>query len=110
MVAELIASLAYLVLYFCLFRFYPILFIIFVFILMDVFNSTPICLYGMRKSFGPPKFVEPIITPGYELRPCLIKMIQDKPFSGVLTLLNATTKNRLLNLSLAAVSKLLNIT
>ena len=49
---------------------------------MDALNSTPIYLFGMRKSFGPPKSVEPIITPSYELRPCLINMIRDKPFSG----------------------------
>jgi hypothetical protein len=48
---------------------------------MDALNSTPIYLYGMRKSFELPKFVEPIITPDYVLRPCLINMIRDKPFS-----------------------------
>ena len=33
-------------------------------------------------SFGPPKSIEPILTPGYELRPCLIKLVQDQSFSG----------------------------
>jgi hypothetical protein len=47
-------------------------------------DSTPICLYvaPTSTSLRPPKYVEPILTPGYELRPCLIKMIQDLPFSG----------------------------
>jgi hypothetical protein len=47
-------------------------------------NSTPIRLYGAptSASLRPPKYVEPILTPGYELRPCLIKMIQDLLFSG----------------------------
>ena len=81
-IAKLIVNLSYLVLYFYIFLLYPILFIIFFFILMDVFNSTHICLYGMCKSFGPPKSTQPIITSGYEICPCLIKMIQDKPFSG----------------------------
>jgi hypothetical protein len=40
-------------------------------------NSTPINLCGMRASLGPPKSIEPILTPGYELCPCLIKMIQN---------------------------------
>jgi hypothetical protein len=45
-------------------------------------NSTPIRLYGapMSTSLRPPKSIEPILTPGYELRPFLIKMIQDLPF------------------------------
>jgi hypothetical protein len=45
-------------------------------------NSTPICLYGMSSSFGYPQSSEPILAPSYELSPCLIKMIQDKPFLG----------------------------
>jgi len=49
---------------------------------MDAFNSIPICLYGMRESFGPPKSNEPITTPNYELHPYLINMVRDKPFSG----------------------------
>ena len=48
---------------------------------MDAFNSIPICPYGMCGSFRPPKSNEPITTPGYELRPCLINMVRDKPFS-----------------------------
>ena len=36
----------------------------------------------MSASFGPPKSVEPILTPGYVLRPCLIKLIWDQSFSG----------------------------
>ena len=47
-------------------------------------NSTPIYQYTkpMSASFGPPKSIEPILTPGYELRPCLIKLIWDQSFSG----------------------------
>jgi hypothetical protein len=47
-------------------------------------NSTPIRLYGAptSASLRPPKSVDPILTPGYELRPCLIKIIQDLPFLG----------------------------
>ena len=46
-------------------------------------NSTPIYQYTKptSASFGPPKSVEPILTPGYELRPCLIKLIRDQSFS-----------------------------
>jgi hypothetical protein len=45
-------------------------------------NSNPIRLYGAptSASLRPSKFVEPILTPGYELCPCLIKIIQDLPF------------------------------
>ena len=46
---------------------------------MYAFNSIPIYLYGMRESFGPPKSNEPITAPGYELRPCLINMVQINP-------------------------------
>jgi hypothetical protein len=47
-------------------------------------NSTPIRLYAapMSASLRPPKSVEPILTPGYELRPCLIKIIRGQPFLG----------------------------
>jgi hypothetical protein len=47
-------------------------------------NSTPIHLYGAPTSVSlrPPKSIESILTPSYELRPCLIKMIQDLPFLG----------------------------
>ena len=33
-------------------------------------------------SLEPPKSLEPIRTPGYELHPCFIKLIRDKSFSG----------------------------
>jgi hypothetical protein len=37
----------------------------------------------MRASLGPLKSIKPILTLGYELRPCLIKMIQNNySFSG----------------------------
>ena len=47
-------------------------------------NSTPIYQYTKptSASFGLPKSIEPILTPGYELRPCFIKLIQEQSFSG----------------------------
>ena len=46
--------------------------------------STPIHQYATptRACLEPPKSSKPILTPGYELRPCLINMVQDQPFSG----------------------------
>ena len=46
-------------------------------------NNTPIYQYAKptSTSLEPPKFSEPIITPDYELRPCL-KLIRDQSFSG----------------------------
>ena len=47
-------------------------------------DNTPIYQYAkpMSASLEPPKSSEPILTPGYELRPCFIKLIRDKSFSG----------------------------
>ena len=47
-------------------------------------DSTPIYQYAKptSASLKPPESSEPIITPGYELRLYLIKLIQDKSFSG----------------------------
>ena len=47
-------------------------------------DSTPIYQYAKSTSASlePPKSWEPILTPGYELRPCFIKLIRDKSFSG----------------------------
>jgi hypothetical protein len=47
-------------------------------------NSTPICPYVVPTSVSlrPPKFVEPILAPSYNLHPCLIKMIRNLPFLG----------------------------
>ena len=47
-------------------------------------DYTPIYQYAkpMSASLKPPKSSEPIQTPGYELRPCFIKLIQDKSFSA----------------------------
>ena len=47
-------------------------------------DSTPIYQYAksMSASLKPPESSEPIITPGYELRPCIIKLILDKSFLG----------------------------
>ena len=36
----------------------------------------------MSASLEPPKSIEPILTLGYELRPCFIKLIRNKFFSG----------------------------
>ena len=47
-------------------------------------NSTPIYQYAKptSASLKPPESSEPIITPGYELRLSLIKLIQDQSISG----------------------------
>ena len=47
-------------------------------------DSTPIYQYAKRTSarLEPPKSLEPILTPGYELCPCFIKLIQEQSFSG----------------------------
>ena len=47
-------------------------------------DSTPIYLYAAPTSarLEPPKSVEPILAPGYELYPCFIKMIREQSFSG----------------------------
>ena len=47
-------------------------------------DSTPIYQYAkpISASLKPPDSSEPIITPSYELRPCLIKLIRDKSFLG----------------------------
>jgi hypothetical protein len=36
----------------------------------------------MSASLKPPKSSKPIITPGYELCPCLIKLIREQSFLG----------------------------
>ena len=45
--------------------------------------STPIYQYAAPTSMHlePPKSVEPILTLGYELRPCFIKLIREQSFS-----------------------------
>ena len=47
-------------------------------------DNTPIYQYATSTStsVGPPKSSKPVLTSGYELPPCLIKLIQDKSFSG----------------------------
>ena len=47
-------------------------------------DSTPIYQYATPTSVSlePPKSIEPILTPGYELRSCFIKLIRDKSFLG----------------------------
>ena len=46
-------------------------------------DSTPIYQYAkpMSASLEPPKSLEPILTPGYELRTCFIKLIREQSFS-----------------------------
>ena len=46
-------------------------------------DSTPIYQYAklMSASLKPPKSLEPILTPGYELYPCFIKLIREQSFS-----------------------------
>jgi hypothetical protein len=50
---------------------------------MDL-ESTPIYQYGAPTgtSLQLAESSKPILTPGYELRPWLINMDQDQPFSG----------------------------
>jgi hypothetical protein len=46
-------------------------------------NITPINQYAAPTGvqLEPPESSKPILTPGYELRPCLINMVQDHSFS-----------------------------
>ena len=50
---------------------------------MDL-ESTPIHQYTAPTSacLEPPKSSKPILTPGYELHPCLINMVEEQFFSG----------------------------
>jgi len=50
---------------------------------MDL-ESTPIYQYGAATSISlqPKESSKPILTPSYELRSCLVNMVQDQPFSG----------------------------
>ena len=52
--------------------------------LMDSTNSIPIYKYAAptSSSLMPPESSQPILSKGYELRPCLINMIQNQSFSG----------------------------
>ena len=47
-------------------------------------DSTPIYLYAAPTGahLEPLKSIEPILTPGYELRSCFIKLIWEQSFSG----------------------------
>ena len=47
-------------------------------------DSTPIYQYAKPTSANlkPPKSSEPILAPGYEIHPCLIKLIREQSFSG----------------------------
>ena len=47
-------------------------------------DSTPIYQYAapMSARLQPLESAKPILTPSYELRPCLINMVWDKSFSG----------------------------
>ena len=49
-----------------------------------IMNSTPIYQYAAPTNtrLEPPKSIEPILTPGYKLCPCLIKLIRDQSFLG----------------------------
>ena len=48
---------------------------------MDL-ESTPIHQYAapMSARLEPPESSKPVLTPGYELCPCLINMVQDQSF------------------------------
>jgi hypothetical protein len=73
-VVELTSSLAY---HFIFYSF-------FCFTFSFSMDSTPVYQYAnpMSACLEPPKSLEPIITPGYELCPGFIKLIRDKSFSG----------------------------
>jgi hypothetical protein len=47
-------------------------------------DSTPIHQYAapMSARLEPLKFSKPILTPGYEMRPSLIKLIREQSFLG----------------------------
>jgi hypothetical protein len=47
-------------------------------------DSTHIYQYAapMSTRLEPPKSLEPILAPGYELCPCFIKLIREQSFSG----------------------------
>ena len=47
-------------------------------------ETTPIHQYAapMSAHQEPPKSSKPILTPGYELRPCLINIVRDQSFLG----------------------------
>jgi hypothetical protein len=51
---------------------------------MDAIDSTPIYQYAapMSTSHRPKESSKPILTPAYELRPCLVAMVQNRSFSG----------------------------
>jgi hypothetical protein len=51
---------------------------------MDAIDSTPIYQYAasMSTSHRPKESSKPILTPAYDLRPCLIAMVQNQSFSG----------------------------
>jgi hypothetical protein len=52
--------------------------------LLDTTDSTPIYLYHYSTAIDsqPLESSKPILSDGYELRPCLIEMIQKQSFSG----------------------------
>ena len=47
-------------------------------------DNTPIYQYAKPASarLEPPKSSKPILTPGYELRPCLVNVVHDQSFSS----------------------------
>jgi hypothetical protein len=51
---------------------------------MDAIDSTPIYQYAAPTSTShrPKESSKPILTPAYDLRPCLIAMVQNQSFSG----------------------------
>jgi hypothetical protein len=51
---------------------------------MDTIDSTPIYQYVAPTSTNhrPKESSKPILTPAYELHPCLVAMVQNQSFSG----------------------------
>jgi hypothetical protein len=50
---------------------------------MDAIDSTPMYQYAAPTctSHRPKELSKPILTPAYELRPCLVVMVQNQSFS-----------------------------
>jgi hypothetical protein len=61
---------------------YSFIFYLFILFTMDL-KSIPIHQYAAPTSarLEPPESSKPTLTPGYELRPCLINMVLDQSFS-----------------------------
>ena len=57
---------------------------LFFYLSLSMNNIMPINQFAapMGAQLEPPESSKPILTPGYELRPCLISLVQEQSFSG----------------------------